>query len=178
MADNASELDVLASALDQLGGLVDGVTADQRALPTPCPGWTLDQLLAHVVTGVGNFARGVRGEQVDWGAESPALGDDPGMEFRARADDLLAAWRDAAPEAEGPPPTWQCAELAVHTWDLATALGRPTSELDPEVARAGLGFMRAGLTDENRGDAFGPERPAPEGADPYQEIAAFAGREV
>jgi hypothetical protein len=29
-----------------------------------------------------------------------------------------------------------------------------------------------------RGEAFGPEQPAPEGADSYQRIAAFAGRTV
>ena len=73
---------------------------------------------------------------------------------------------------------WQCAELAVHTWDLATALGRPTGNLDAEVAERGLAFMRASLTEDYRGSAFGPEQPVPEGADPYQCIAAFAGRSV
>jgi hypothetical protein len=73
---------------------------------------------------------------------------------------------------------WQCAELAVHTWDLATAIGRPTADLDAEVAERGLAFMRASLTDDNRSPAFGPEEPAPESADPYQRIAAFAGRSV
>ncbi len=71
---------------------------------------------------------------------------------------------------------WQCAELAVHTWDLATALGRPTDGLDPEPAERGLAFMRASLTEDRRGPAFGPEQPAPDGADAYRRIAAFAGR--
>jgi hypothetical protein len=38
--------------------------------------------------------------------------------------------------------------------------------------------MAASMTDEMRGDAFAPERPAPADADAYQRIAAFAGRSV
>jgi hypothetical protein len=66
----------------------------------------------------------------------------------------------------------------VHSWDLATAMGRSTGDLDAEVAERGLAFMRANLTEDNRGPAFGPEQAAPEGADAYQRIAAFAGRSV
>ncbi|MBB3084150.1 hypothetical protein [Geodermatophilus sabuli] len=73
---------------------------------------------------------------------------------------------------------WQCAELAVHTWDLATAIGRTTGDLDAEVAQRGSASMRAGLTDGHRGPAFGPEQRTPEGADACQRTAAFAGRSV
>ena len=66
----------------------------------------------------------------------------------------------------------------MHTWDLATAIGRSTGEFDAEVAERGLAFMRANLTEDTRGSAFGPEQPAPEAADAYQGIAAFAGRSV
>jgi hypothetical protein len=93
------------------------------------------------------------------------------------ADDLLHAWH----ELEGDPPVpleMQVAELAVHTWDLATALGYPVERLDPEVAETGLGFLRANLKPEMRSGAFGEERQAPPGSGPYAELAAFAGREV
>ena len=66
----------------------------------------------------------------------------------------------------------------MHTWGLATATGRSTGDLEPAVAERGLAFMRANLTDDNRGAAFAPEQPAPEGADAYQRVAAFAGRSV
>ena len=33
------------------------------------------------------------------------------------------------------------AELALHTYDLATALGRATADLDPEVAEEGHASM-------------------------------------
>jgi hypothetical protein len=68
------------------------------------------------------------------------------------------------------------AELAVHAYDLAVALDSATSDLDPEVAEVGHAFMVASMSDDMRGDAFGPEQPAPQGADPYERLAAFAGR--
>ena len=61
---------------------------------------------------------------------------------------------------------------------IATALGRPTGDLDPTVAEQGLAFMSQGLTDDNRGEAFGPEQSAPDDADAYERVAAFAGRSV
>jgi hypothetical protein len=117
-----------------------------------------------------------RGEPVDWAAGTPASGDEPAASFRNNADELLRAWDAQAGDIS--PLDWQCAELAVHTWDLATALGRSTEGLDPEVADRGLSFMRANLTADRRGAAFGPEQPAPPAADPYARIAAFAGRRV
>jgi len=119
----------------------------------------------------------VRGEAVDWSA-TPSAGGEPAAQFRSHAEDLLRAVSDDAAPGGPVAVDWQCAELAVHTWDLATAIGRSTGNLDAEVAERGLAFMRANLTDDNRGPAFGPEQPAPEGADPYRRIAAFAGRSV
>jgi uncharacterized protein (TIGR03083 family) len=165
---------VLRRGLDQLAGLLDTVPAGAAGNPTPCAEWTVQDLVDHVVAAPARFARMARGEAVDW-AVTPPAGEEPAARLRAHADALLRAVR----EAEGAPPVdWQCAEIAVHTWDLATALGRPTGDLDPEVAERGLAFMSASLTGENRAPAFGPERPAPEGADAYQRIAAFAGRSV
>ena len=93
------------------------------------------------------------------------------------ADDLIHAWH----MLDGDPPvpaSWQVAELAVHTWDLATAIGFPLDRLDPEVAEVGSGFMRENMTPERRGDAFGDEVEAPADAGPYDALAAFAGRQV
>ena len=38
--------------------------------------------------------------------------------------------------------------------------------------------MSQSLTDENRGGAFKPEQPAPDGANAYERLAAFGGRSV
>jgi len=49
-----------------------------------------------------------------------------------------------------------------------------------ELLIAGLRpiLLSSSLTDDNRSPAFGPEQPAPDDADPYQRVAAFAGRSV
>src|SRR5690349_20872880 len=164
---------VLRRALDQLAGLLDEVPADASADPTPCDEWTVQDLVDHIVAAPTRFAGMVRGQDVDWSA-NPSAGGDAAARFRSNADDLLRAVDGEASDG-APPVDWQCAELAVHTWDLATALGRSTGDLDRDVAERGLTLMRGGLTDDNRSPAFGPERPAPEGADAYQRIAAFAG---
>jgi len=169
---------LLRRGLDQLAGLLDDVPGDALGNSTPCTDWTVQELVDHIVATPTRFARMVRGESIDWSAPTPPAGDDPAGAFRAHADELLDALPDADAGSGPVDVDWQCAELAVHTWDLATALGRSTDDLDPAVAEAGLSFMRANLTEDKRSPVFGPEQPAPEGADPYQRIAAFAGRSV
>lgn len=169
---------MLRRALDQLANLLGDVGPEVSGAPTPCSEWTVQDLVDHVVATPTRFARMLRGEPIDWAAPTPPAGDDPAGAFRAQADDLLGTWREQTGPVEDAGLDWQCAELAVHTWDLATALHAPISSLDPEVAERGLAFMRGSLTDENRSPVFGPEQSAPAGADAYGRIAAFAGRSV
>jgi uncharacterized protein (TIGR03086 family) len=166
---------ILARGLDQLETLLRSVRQDDHGRPTPCADWTVSDLVDHVVQAPWRFAAMVRGEQVDWAAPAPHA-DDPVAAYQENAQALrvaLAERPDSQPGAD-----WQCAEIAVHTWDLATALGRPTDTFDPEVAERGRAFMLASLNDDNRYPAFGPEMQAPEKADAYTRIAAFAGRTV
>jgi uncharacterized protein (TIGR03086 family) len=172
------ELTVLARGLDQASELLGSVSDDDLATTTACSEWTVSELVDHLVASPANFAQLVRGGDVDWSAPTPHVGDDRVTVFRAGAGELLEAWR-AVGDGEAPMgPDWQSAEIAVHSYDLAAALGRPTAALDQEVAARGLAFMQANLKPEIRGPAFGPEQPAPDGADVYQQIAAFAGRTV
>lgn len=177
MSTRDDELTVLTRGLDQAAALLASVTDDDLTTATPCSDWSARELVDHLVAAPRRFARMVRGQEVDWSAETPHVGDDRAEAFRSAGDDLLAAWADA-PDDLPMGPDWQTAEIAVHTYDLATALGRPTGDLDVEVAERGLSFMRANLTPDNRGPVFGPEQEAPGDADAYQRIAAFAGRTV
>jgi uncharacterized protein (TIGR03086 family) len=175
---NDEDLAVLRRALDQLAALLADVRPGASADPTPCTEWTVQELVDHIAAAPTRFARMLRGEPIDWSAPTPPAGDDPAAVFRSSADDLLRAWGDHSGPVEGAGLDWQCAELAVHTWDLATALHASTSALDPQVAERGLAFMRSSLTPENRGPVFGPPQSTPDGADAYGRIAAFAGRSV
>ena len=171
--DNATQ--VLVRGLDQLETLLRSVREDDHGRPTPCSDWTVSDLVDHVVLSPTRLAAMVRGEQVDWAAPTPHAAE-PVAAYQENAQALRDALAEH-PDAQ-PGPDWHCAEIAVHTWDLATALGRSTDTFDPEVAERGRAFMLASLTDDNRSPAFGPEMQAPEGADAYTRIAAFAGRTV
>lgn len=168
-------IDLLAGALDQTVVVLANVRDDQLEAPTPCDDWTVAALVDHLVVTPDRFAMMMRGEQPDFAAQPPRVGADRAARFRVAGDTLLALWHEQGGAARGSV-DWQLAELAVHTWDLTTATGQSTDRLDPEVARRGLDFMRENLTDENRGEAFGPARPARDDAGPYEQIAAFAGR--
>lgn len=177
MTSDDPSLPLLSIGLEQTRTLLSRVRDDQLDLPTSCDAWTLSDLVDHVVNVPRVFVTFVQGEEPDWASEPEHVGSDRADRFQAAAQDLVDAWRAAPAGGQRSPLDWQLAELAVHTWDLATAVGEPTSGLDPDVAERGLAFMQANLGD-NRGAAFGPERPAPAGADPYTRIAAFAGRDV
>ena len=175
---DVDELAPLRRALDQLTALLKDVPSEALSDQTPCEDWTVRDLVDHIVAAPTRAARMMRNESIDWSAPTPSAGDDPAGEFEVHATELLRAWQEGDDPTGRASVDWQCAELAVHTWDLATALHRSTRDLDPDVAERGLAFMRAALTNDNRSPVFGPERPAPVGADAYQRIAAFAGRAV
>jgi uncharacterized protein (TIGR03086 family) len=178
MTTREDELAVLARGLDQAAGIVDTVDESDLARSTPCADWTVSALVDHLVVAPERFAQMVRGEEVDWSGPAPSRGDHRGEELRRGAADLMEAWQDVGSNDTPMGPDWQSAEVAIHTYDLVAALGRPTDGLDQEVADRGLAFMRANLKPEMREPAFGAEHTAPEDADAYERIAAFAGRAV
>lgn len=167
------EAAILSRALDQVGGLLDRVDAETVGRPTPCEQWDVGALADHVIVDGTNFVTMIRGGEPDWGAPTPHVSESWGPAFRSGADDVLQAWgQEGAPVPLG----LLVAEYAAHSWDLAQALGVPTSELEPELAEVGLAFMKASLRPEMRSGAFDAEVTAPEGAGPYERLAAFAGR--
>ncbi len=165
---------VLQRALDQTGDVLAAIHKDQLSDPTPCEDWDVAHLIGHVLADPVRFTEALRGGSPDWAAPpEPASGDWAGQ-FRSEADDLIHAWHQAGEQDDGAA-DWQTAEFAVHTWDLVRATGQDR-ELDPEVAERGYAFMSNALTPDNRGAAFKPEVEAAADADPYDRIAAFAGR--
>lgn len=162
-------------ALDQLGALVARVEDDDLGLSTPCAEWTVRELLDHVVQTVTNLAEATRGGSPDFAAPAPHV-EHRVQAFDVAADQLRAAW--VAPADPAGDPRSSTSEIAVHSWDLVTALGITTASLEPRVAEDALAFMGAHLTPEGRGGMFAPEVAAPEDAGPYERLAAFAGRSV
>jgi uncharacterized protein (TIGR03086 family) len=183
----------LSAALDGAGRLVAAVTAEQWGLPTPCPEWTVRQLVNHVVGGNRLFTRVLRGEplpprdQLGRRAGEDQLGEDPATAYAASADELLAALRApgalegtyTVPAATLPGPAvvhLRTVETLVHGWDLARAIGRPVPFAD-ELAEGELAFSRdlLGRLPEGR-HPFGPSRPLADDAPAIDRLAALLGR--
>jgi len=129
----------LGPSARHLARLVRDVRDDQLAAPTPCPAYSVADLLDHVQTLAVGFARAARrrttgsaGPPVPAGAH---LRDGWRDDIPALLDDLAAAWSEpGAFEGEteiagfrAPAPaicSVAANELVVHGWDLARATGQ------------------------------------------------------
>lgn len=176
MSSSNDAVIVLNRALDQMGDVLASIHQGHLTKPTPCNDWDVGHLIAHVLAAPGNFLQMSQGEQPDWSATPPLAEDEWAAEFRNSADDLIHFWHQQGDEADTGKVDWQTAEMAVHTWDLVRATGMRIG-LDPQVAERGLAFMSQGLTEDNRGQAFGPAVEVADDAPIYERLVAFAGRD-
>ena len=177
MSSPNDSISTLSRALDQTGDVLAAIRHEQLSDPTPCPDWDVAHLIGHVIADAVRFTDSVRGGDPDWTAPPDPVTAEWTARFRSDADDLIHAWHQQEDQADEGAADWQIAEFAVHTWDLVRATGQDRV-LDPEVAERGYAFMSKALTPENRGRVFEPEVEAPDDADPYDRIAAFAGRQI
>lgn len=183
----------LFHAYEHGADVVSGVAAGSLQLPTPCPDYDVAALIDHLV-GAGQRAVDLGRGLTPTGAEFPhvALADAPDL-LRQEAKDARAAWADDARLTATTTMPWgetytgatlvdmYLAEIATHTWDLATATDQ-LDRLDAELAGAALASARSMLKPEYRnqmapGSPFGTEIPAPDDATSWERLAAFMGRQ-
>lgn len=174
--------------------VVATVTPADLRRPTPCRGWDLGALLAHMTTQHLGFAAAAAGRGADpavW--RTVALGDDPARTYADSADQVLAAFAAegvldqpfALPEistqiqfpgrlAIG----FHLVDYVAHGWDVATSMGAPfhlpddVLELTLPIAQA----VPAGPARTVPGAAFAPVTPVAEDADRLTRILALLGR--
>jgi uncharacterized protein (TIGR03086 family) len=177
--------------------VVDTVAHADLNRPTPCAGWTLVDLLAHMTSQHRGFAAAARGLGADedvWRPERvlASLTADPTGTYAAAARDVLDAFAaDGTSEATfalpdfGPGATFPGAvamdfhfvDYVVHGWDVAATLGT-TYQLPAEVVSAALPlalFVPDGEYRASEGAPFGPaiEEPA---TDDFEHILRHLGR--
>ena len=163
---------------------VANVGADRWHLPTPCEGWSVADLVDHVVGG-NTWVQGLAGRQpvaVPEGdrAAALAMSADAAHEVFASEDGLSRMFE--LPFGTMPGAAFiglRTNDVFTHAWDLAKATGQST-DLDHELAVEGLkaSSMRIQPQMRSAGGPFGPEQPCPEGATPADRLAAFLGRSV
>jgi uncharacterized protein (TIGR03086 family) len=185
---------MLLDSYENAAVIVSGILADELGHPTPCPKYDVAALIDHLVDAGHRAAALGRGQAPPPGDESPhvKLPDAPGQ-LRSAAAQAAQAWGDNSSLSLMHTMPWgeeytgaalvdmYLAELAAHAWDLARATGQ-VDKLDPSLAVPALDGARAMIKPQYRnmvepGTPFGTEvDPAP-GADDWDRLAAFMGRD-
>ncbi|MFF5029852.1 TIGR03086 family metal-binding protein [Streptomyces collinus] len=175
--------------------VVDLAGEDDWERDSPCAGWTLRRLVAHMTAQHHGFAAAARGEGQDaahW--REPRDMSEPAKAHRAAAAAVLAAfaepgaveWEFALPELGGGFPGrravgFHLVDYVVHAWDVAATLGLRV-RLPDDVLGAALAVARRVPADpalRGPGSAFAPVVRAPEqaaGSGPLEETLRLLGR--
>ena len=193
MAD-ADRRSTLLDAYENAAVIVSGIDAGELGQPTPCPEYDVAALIDHLVEAGHRAAALGRGQAPPPGDGSPhvELSDAP-SQLRRAGEEAARAWGDDSSLSLRHAMPWgeeytgatlvdmYLAELAAHAWDLASATGQ-TGKLDPSLAVPALAGARAMIKPQYR-DMVGPGvpfgaavSPAP-GADDWERLAAFMGRD-
>ena len=177
--------------------IVNAVGREDLHRPTPCAGWTLGDLLAHMTAQHRGFAAAARGFGADpdvWRAEAVrgSVDADPSGAYCTAAHDVLDAFADDGasdavfalpdfgPGATAPGPMamgFHFVDYVVHGWDVAAALGVP-HELPSDVVAAVLPLALAVPDGDFREQADSPFARAvePWRANDFERILAHLGR--
>jgi uncharacterized protein (TIGR03086 family) len=188
----------LATALTGTEHLVASIGPDQWGLPTPCTGWSVRDVVGHLVGGNLLFVRLLAGaplpprEELLAESRTDRLGADPLGAYRVAAAALVEAFRaDGVLERVVTVPAGtlpgiaalhlRTVEAMVHGWDVARATGRPL-HFPSELVEEELGFTRETLPRlPPRPSGQGPlgaARPVSDDAPPLDRLAALLGRDV
>jgi uncharacterized protein (TIGR03086 family) len=185
----------LEPAAQRMADLISGIGDDQLDRPTPCPDYTLGDLLDHVgglalaFTAAATKAGGEAGSQGPSG-DASRLGDDWRTRIPRDLGALAEAWREPAAwsgmtKAGGVDLPGEIAglvaldELVLHGWDVARASGQPY-ECDPGLLEAVHGFVvqfSGPGQEEARQGLFGPVVEVPDDAPLLDRVVGLGGRD-
>jgi uncharacterized protein (TIGR03086 family) len=183
----------LEPAIQQMTSLLAGVTDDQLGAPTPCPRYTLGDLVEHVDGLSVAFTFAAAKRPLSGGSQAPSgdasrLGDDWRTRIPTQLTELAQAWRDpeawaGMTQAGGVDLPGSVAgvvalnELVVHGWDISRASGQPFAA-DPHAISACMQFVSMSAPDQRANDAglFGPVVEVAVAAPPLAHLIGLAGR--
>ena len=182
-----------APPVRQLRSLLLGITDDRLGRPTPCPDWTVGDLLDHLIGLSWAFTQAAQKKNDAPGTSSapppPSAANLP-PQWRSRLtvvlDDLADAWRAPAAwegTAQAGGVTLPAAEmgkvaineLTMHGWDLARATGQEYAA-DPRLLESLIEFLSQGPPEGTPG-LFGPVVPVEDEAELLDQAVSLAGRD-
>ncbi|WAL63361.1 TIGR03086 family metal-binding protein [Amycolatopsis cynarae] len=182
-------LDAHGEALGGFDRAVRRIGPDQWGNATPCTEWSIRDLVNHLVSEqlwAPHLLAGQTLAEVGDRYDGDVLGDDPVAVWERASSAARAAW--TAPgalekrvqlsygEADAADYGWQMTlDLAVHGWDLSTALGAP-EPIPGEVARQLLETLEPQVEQWQGIGIFAPPVPVPADASPSDRLIALLGR--
>src|SRR5215217_956619 len=180
-------LELFQRAQNQFTDRVDAVAPDQWD-DESLPGWTVADLVAHLVTEQLWVPPLLAGEPVLEGRfpeeTSDLLGSDPFIGWESAADEALSAFAEddalvrTVHLTRGPTPATEyisemITDLTVHAWDLARATDGDT-ELNGELVTAALVFSDQ-MPEDGIPGLFDPPLDVSPAADPLTRLLARSG---
>ena len=175
----------LGSAAREMSRLVAGVRDDQLRGPTPCPDWTVADLLAHVAQFTAVFTANARRQDV---RPPDRLVDDWRDSLPQALAELAQAWReesawhgrvsaggvemDASANA-----VVAIEELTTHAWDLARATGQDVAVTGAQLDEVDRFFHIFAPQIASGKGPFGPPVDPPERASRLESTIARTGRD-
>jgi uncharacterized protein (TIGR03086 family) len=192
--DNTETVD-LGPAAQRLAGLVSSIADDELGKPTPCPAYTLGDLVEHVgglalaFTAAANKERNEHCEREaagdvsrlaqDWRSTIPR-----DLAALAQAWRELGAWDGMTRIAGSDSPAAVVGlvaadELVVHGWDVARATGQPY-DAEPAALEAAQRFLAMFASPDAPAGPdvpFGPCRLVSDDAPLLDRVVALAGRD-
>ncbi|MBM3671935.1 MAG: TIGR03086 family protein [Actinobacteria bacterium] len=181
--------EVHASALDFTRPKLAAVAADQWGRDSVCDGWTVRELVNHVVSGnfwADELMAGKTIEEVGDRLDGDVLGDDPVAAYNASATVAAAAFKaDGAMEkpaavSYGPVPGevycgHRFIDVLIHGWDVAESTGQDTN-LPEALVEACWEVVEPQAAELDGTGAFGSDVDVPDGADLQTRLLAALGR--
>jgi len=177
----AGAVELLDRSLAYTRGALAEVRADHLGLPTPCRGWPLALLLAHMDDALDAYTQAATGEVSLVANRSLS----PIESIRDQACALLGWWLDHPPSEVGVGDRRLAAEtlvaaaaleITVHGWDLHATVGAPV-DVPPDLAGPLLIIARVVVGDDDRHGCFAAAVPAEDDADDSRQLLAFLGRD-
>lgn len=180
-----SGVELLERALGYTRSSLALVTPALMDAPTPCTGWDVEDLLAHMHDSLESLHEAGAVRRVGL-TPAPAASGDLVEAIRARACDLLATWSAALSgqvvSVDGRQVTSSvltsagALEVTVHGWDLAVACGvrRP---IPPALAADLMRIAPLLVTEADRPRRFAPALPVSERAPAADRLLAHLGRD-
>jgi uncharacterized protein (TIGR03086 family) len=177
----------LDRSTEHFAKLLDVVRDDQWQLPTPNPGWTVRDLVNHVVGGNRRYVvllSGAPTAEVEALRHLEHLGEDPISAFTETAAELTDAFHTPgalemtvhhrlSDRSGAELLVMRVIEHTLHGWDLARAIGAD-DRLDPDIAATLLAAFDADPSMLGR-TSFPPVQPVA-GLDPEHRLLAITGR--